>query len=446
MAAEPARPPAPPRRGRRLLALLGFASLVGGAAAWYFRPPAGAEPPALDLAGLDPDVTAALTAAREAVRREPRSADAWGRLGMLLDRQQFTAEAPVCYAEAERLAPRDRRWPYFQGLIHSSRDPAAAVPELERALARGAGPAARVRLGEALMALGRDAEAGEQFAAALGEDPDGGRAHLGLARLAFARGDRAGGEAHVRAASAAPSSRKAAQTLLAEALGRLGDAGAERVQAEAARLPDDKPLPDPDLEAAIEFADQAAHSRFKAAQDLIAERRYAEAVPILREVVAERPGSLSEGLCLTQSLLLVRDYPAAESAAREVLRGTADSPLAHFYLGLALMGRGRAADAAAGFRRATELKPDYAEAYNNLAMALKQSGDRTGAVAAYRQAVLCQPQRAKYHAALGELLAETGQAAEARDHLRQAVQLDPTDGRARRLLADAEKQPGGGRR
>ena len=45
-----------------------------------------------------------IESARDRVRREPRSAGAWGRLGMLLAAHNFSPEAVACFAEAETLA------------------------------------------------------------------------------------------------------------------------------------------------------------------------------------------------------------------------------------------------------------------------------------------------------------------------------------------------------
>ena len=52
-------------------------------------------------------IVAALAQARAAVQESPRSAAAWGRLGMVLAAHDFRAEANACLAQAERLDPLD---------------------------------------------------------------------------------------------------------------------------------------------------------------------------------------------------------------------------------------------------------------------------------------------------------------------------------------------------
>ena len=66
--------------------------------------------------------------------------------------------------------------------------------------------------------------------------------------------------------------------------------------------------------------------------------------------------------------------------------------------------RGRPAEAEAAYRRAIELKPDYAEAHINLGNALKDQGRLAEAEAMYRRAIDLKPDFAKAHSALLLLL------------------------------------------
>src|SRR5437764_523279 len=105
--------PAPRSRRWTALAILGVALLAcvaGGFALLrgrHFPPPV----PAPDLGEADPKVAAAVREAQEKVRREPRSAEAWGRLGTVLTAHDYHAEAEPCFVEAQRLDPHEPRWP-----------------------------------------------------------------------------------------------------------------------------------------------------------------------------------------------------------------------------------------------------------------------------------------------------------------------------------------------
>src|SRR5437899_2943389 len=105
-----------PKRHRRrfLAAFLGGAVLAAGIGSglWLWRRVPVSHPPILNLTGAEPVVAEAIEAARTSVAANPRSASAWGRLGMVLHAHDYLAEAARCYAQAEKLDSHDPRWPY----------------------------------------------------------------------------------------------------------------------------------------------------------------------------------------------------------------------------------------------------------------------------------------------------------------------------------------------
>src|SRR5262249_53628815 len=137
---------APPRRFARALALAGLVVLLAACAAYFWGRTPVPEPPLPDLTGADPAVVRIVEEAGAAVRQAPRSAAAWGHLGRVLLVHAFQAEAQTCFAAAERLDPREPRWPYYQGLTFVRGDPEAAIPKLRRALALGGEAAGATRL------------------------------------------------------------------------------------------------------------------------------------------------------------------------------------------------------------------------------------------------------------------------------------------------------------
>jgi HemY protein len=423
-------------------------ALLFGAGLGYlaWRRAAVPQPPAVDLAGADPALARAVGKARQAVLASPREAAPWGRLGMLLSAHEYGPEARACFAEAERLDPAEPRWPYFHALALEGVDPAAALPYLRRAADRaGAGPdTPRLRLAEALLGQGRLDEAAEQFRQALARDPDNARAHLGLARVAQARGDGEDALAHVNRAAAGPSSRKAALLLRAEvchALGRPGDADRDRRR--AADLPDDPPWPDPYAAELEQLRGGVAPTLARASRLFDAGQR-AEALALVQRAVDEHPDSIDAWLTLASAQRQLGDLPAAEEALREVVRLDPGLAKGQFLLGAALFAQHKYGPAAECFRKASELEPQHALAHYNLGQCRLRQGDRAGAAEAFRAAVRYKPEMAAAHRALGELLAQDGRRQEALAHLRNAVDLDPADGDARKLLE--EVQTGDGKR
>jgi tetratricopeptide (TPR) repeat protein len=88
-------------------------------------------------------------------------------------------------------------------------------------------------------------------------------------------------------------------------------------------------------------------------------------------------------------------------------------------------------------RRAVELKPDFALAYQFLGNSLVDTADVDGAINAYRAAVRYQPTLQDAHVRLATLLIEKGQYAEALLHAEHALGLKPSDQRAQQLLGRA---------
>ncbi len=81
------------------------------------------------------------------------------------------------------------------------------------------------------------------------------------------------------------------------------------------------------------------------------------------------------------------------------------------------MEQRRLEEAAASYRQALRLKPDYAEAHNNLGVVLKELGQLDEAVASYQQALRLKPDYAQAHNNLGIALHGAGAAGGGRRQL-----------------------------
>src|SRR5262249_15507004 len=148
------------------------AGLAAGGYWFLWRAPDPA-PPAVDLTGAEPSVARAIERARAEVQKAPRSAAAWGRLGMLLRAHDYGEVSQVSLARAEQLDAQDPRWPYLQGLTLVLADREAALPLLERASDLSPDSSApRLRLAEVLLMQGRPDEADRHFRLVLKAEPD----------------------------------------------------------------------------------------------------------------------------------------------------------------------------------------------------------------------------------------------------------------------------------
>ena len=206
-------------------------------------------------------------------------------------------------------------------------------------------------------------------------------------------------------------------------------------------------------------------------------RRFEEALPAWREVLATDPDDVPANQNLAAALLALgrRSEAAAqlERAAELKLRQDAAAnpadPAPHNALGLRLLDAGRADDAIAEFEkavaldaqsaaahanlgralvvkgdskraraeldRAFQLAPGYAPAYDQLGVLLAKQGQTAEAIAEWREAVRLDPKLADAHDALAAALYAEGHAAEALEHWRAAIDLEPNDAAALRRAA-----------
>jgi tetratricopeptide (TPR) repeat protein len=394
------------------------------------------EPPTIDLSQADPALVKAVEDARAGVQKAPRSAPAWGHLGMVFLAHYQLAEAEVCLAQAEQLDPRDGRWPYLRAVVLARSESEATIPELERAAELSPGIAApRLKLSEVLLGEGRLDEAEKQCLLVLAAEPNNPRAELILGRIAHARGQWKESLEHLqRAAQGAPDVRST-HALLAEVYQRLGDANAAKQEVDrAARSSDAVSWPDPYLEA-VAVLKTGVDARLDLARSLFQQGRTQEAFLRMQDILRSRPDSDAAHQTYGLFLLQLGRIAEAEQALREAVRLRPESIQALAQLGLILLTEKKFQEAADSERAALRLNPQYAPAYYNLGLCLRELGDKTGAIDAFRSAVKVRPDLAAAHRDLGQLLAERGEVAEAVRELQDAVRLAPTDETARQLLA-----------
>ncbi len=452
----------PRSRRRRVLlgaGLLGALLLAGGV--WFTRrPPPPPEPPNVSLTDVDPEVAEAIEEARKGVLKAPRSARAWGRLGMVLAIHEFHAEALPAFAEAERLDPRDPRWPFFQGKSLQLSDPELAIPKLRRAAELSGQPAVQIRLARLLVAQGQLDEAGGLFQKAEQADPRDGRAAIGLAQIARARGRLAVSLDQLRRAAEQPGTRKAAHTLLAEVYAQMSghEADAEKERDTVAHLPDDPPATDPYTQEAVELRvgkrarierayqlRQAGQCReavtllqdtirrypdfdlayLSMGEALLDRGDYRSAEPFLRAAIEHGPNRFESHLALAVVLYQKHALDEAEEHFRAVIRLFPTQPQANYGLGTCLQDRQRWAEAARAYADTLRSRPDYMEAQRNLGQVLVELARLAAAEAVVQRLVGCP--------AVPDLTAAIR--AEGLVHLHRAARLAPEDEATRQTLA-----------
>lgn len=389
----------------------------------------------MSTAGYDPTIAAAIGEAREAVLRSPRSADARGRLGMVLLAHEIRAEARECFAQAAAFASSNPRWPYFLGLAQLPDHPAAAVTNFDRAirLFPENTSAPRLRQADTLLGLGRVDEAEAHYQRVRQREPNSAPAALGLGKVANARERHAEAAEFLALASQDPSTRRAAHRLLINVNQRLGRINeADRLSQTLAALPIDKP-PDP-LLLEIEQLKTGEQAWIDLADEWIKTGRVPEAARLLEKTVKTYPKSDRALFFLGRALLRLGDLAGAETALSRAVQLAPGSVEAQMQLGVLRLSRGRAQQAQPCFRAAIQAKPNLGEAWFNLGLTLGGEANRTESIAAFREAIRLKPDLIEAYLGLAVVLRSRGQNAEAVHELQRALDLQPPEPLRRRLL------------
>jgi tetratricopeptide (TPR) repeat protein len=108
-----------------------------------------------------------------------------------------------------------------------------------------------------------------------------------------------------------------------------------------------------------------------------------------------------------------------------------NNPVAHFDLGVSLGQRGRHQEALAEFRRATELNPDYADAWSAMGRAEDELGQHALGLEHCARAVEIDPYDARFVNDLGMMQFQARQYTAAAQSFRRALELRPRHSHAR---------------
>ena len=432
-----ARPPATARARRSWWLLVAALCSVG--VYWIVLRFTTPVPPDPDLSRAEPLVADAISAARDAVTKNSRSASAWGELGMVLHGHEFVAAAREAYAQAERLDPGDAAWPYLTGdslWFDARRDEALTM--FRRAAERsGTDQTATLRLAEALLAQGIPDEAERAFESVLAREPGNARALSGSARIRLARGDADGALQRIQEAIRADSRRRSFfELLLAVHKARRDDEAAAGVKLPPQR--EDTAWPDRYLDA-VDARRVTLPAIGRRAARLVSQGRGEEALTLTKMAATRYPDNAEAVASVGQIYFVLARHQEAEVQLRRALSLDATSSDARIALGRVLGAQSRCAEAVDEFRRVLVARPNAAEAHLELGDCLYQLGDKEGAEAATRLAVRFGPDNVQARLNLGTVLYQLGRYDQALDELTAAAELMPGDDLRRAQIVERLK-------
>ncbi len=313
------------------------------------------------IATLDPDLEAAIKAAVARAESEPETL---GALGRLYHAHEFYELATTCYERAAARDPQEAAWPYYLGVLAERRgDHAVAVDQFQRVLELEPDDlAARVRLGEVLLAASRLEESASVFEEVSRLHPEAAWGPRGLGLVAEQRGQlEVAAAALERAIEPEPTDGRANYLagLLAQRLGRQQQAAAALSRFRAS--PEARVPADPRMDAlrsmlvGVQQRMRLAAAQLEAGELEAAKRTYGE--------VLERDASNFGALVnLANVNGRLGDQAEAEVLLRRAIQIEPQNPHGHFGLAMAYASRSDFARARDELDTVLRLDPNHAGA------------------------------------------------------------------------------------
>ena len=374
--------------------------------------------PTVPLAGLDADVRGAIEKAHDEAVAQPKSGQATGRFGMVLEAHTLYEPAALAFQRAIRLDPKEFAWRYYLAVAQDyASQPEQALASISDALRiRPDYTPAVLKRGALLLKLGRFKESDALLEPLIAQDPGSAEGLYTLGRVKFAQGDFAAAEDLYRRACEAYPTYGAAWFGLAETERRLGHTtDSEKNYRLAESYKDRKPPSQDQVLAEVQKLATGIETRLTEAKRLMDRRQFDEASRIYKDVLAQHPDNPD---CLV-NLLYMAQFPNQSSPEEvDALYATASRvnsgvPKVYLYYGTALASEGKYDKAVTAIEKGISLKPDDGEAQAWLADVMMRQHKLALAIEHYRLALKVEPSFRPARLMLGQLLVTTGRSGEA---------------------------------
>jgi len=367
--------------------------------------------------------------ARDEAVAQPKSAQASGSLGMVLEAHTLYQPAVPAYQRAVFLDPKDFAWRYYLALClekNGQLDEALASVSEGLKIRPDYAPAILKRA-ELLLKLGRFPESVASLEPFLAKNPGSPMALYFLGRVKFAQQDFAAADDLYRRATEAWPTFGSAWFGLGETSKRLGRTAETEKDYQLAETNKDRYPPSGD-EPYVQMTKLATgiENRLAEAKKLMNKREFDRSSQIYKEVLQQYPDNLD---CLV-NLLYIAQYPnqaTPEEVEDLYQRARAASPqLAEVYMyhGTALAAQGKYDPAVSEIEKAIQLKPSNAEAHAWLADVRERQHRLADAINQYRIAVAQQPDFRMARLELAKDLLYAGRSKEAIPVLLPALQVE----------------------
>ena len=360
---------------------------------------------------------------------------AYGDMGKILDATEYFDAAEPAYLNAQRLMPREPRWPYFLAHLHRSKgDVARSITAFRRVLEIVPDDVPTlIWLGRMYLDQGQPDQAEQLFAHARQLTPREPAVLAGLGQSALARRDYGRAVSLFEEALSIDGSLASIHSPLAMAYRGLGDT--TKADAHLKQWRNTTILvPDP-FRQELDLALQSGLSFELRGVSALEQRDFAAAAEFFRQGVEITPGTTTLGRSLRHklgtALYLNGDIAGAVKWFEETIRLAPENGIdetagkAHYSLGVLMASSGRGAEAVKHLSAAVRFSPNYVEAYIALGDAMRRAGRVEASMDPYREALRVSPNAADARFGYGMALVRLGRYREARDWFADAANRHP---------------------
>jgi len=376
------------------------------------------------LQDISPALREQIQQAHEHIQANPGSADASGRLGMILQALEQHDLAAPCYQRAQKLEPREFRWSYYLAVAETALGHDAAALANFRGtvqLEPGYFPA-RLKLAQLLLAGGEIDESRKNWELLAKQYPGSAPPYYGLGQVRSAMGDVRGAIDSYTRACELSFDFAAAHYALGLAYRKLGDVAKaqEHMLLYEQQRGNGPSLEDPLMDA-VNSLKTGGYHHFQKGWVLETSGHIHQAMVEYERALELDPSIVQAHINLTSLYATRNQFEKAEEHFRESIRINPNLAESHYNHGVMLAVQDKLQEAEQAFRTALRINPLYADAYNNLGTVLERTGRTSEAISQYRQAVENKPNHRLAHFSLARLLRQNGRYDEAIEHLLKTV-------------------------
>jgi len=389
--------------------------------------------PALpDLSKTEAQVADRIREFAATVREASESAEAWGRLGAVLDAHGFRTEAEPCYRRALEIEPRSFEWNYHLAIVLDRQggelDEIARLFEAAARLRPDYAPL-HYRHAQALSRRGKNEEARRRLERAIELDETFAAGHRALGQLLLLLDDAPNAVRQLERAATLDPRDEATRAALARALMMNGDPDAARKLAARAGDARAKPRIQDPVRSEVDALNTSATAVAARARAALGAGRFEEALELFLLSDEWKPGSANVQYNLGVCYLRLGKREQARARFQKAV-SIANEPEALWRLGLLSLEDGDRDLALERLRLANERAPEDGSLLARIATGIARAGRPGDALPLFERATELGPDGAGLRGNWGAALLELGRADEALEQFRRAIDLDPDQTRA----------------